>query len=193
MCTEGLHGLINKAAIDGSIRGVSLCRNEPKLTHLLFADDSLIFCRAKEDECQTLLKVLAKYKRASGQQINRAKTTLFFSKSTFEEVQGVIKDMLGVNVVHQYEKYLGLPFLVGRRKKESFTHIKQQVWKKIQGWEAKLLSQAGREFLIKAVAQALPTYTMACFKLLISLCNEIESLICRFFWDNVGIIAKFIG
>ena len=122
MCTKGLHGLINKAAIDGSIRGVSLCRNEPKLTHLLFADDSLIFCRAKEDECQTLLKVLAKYKRASGQQINRAKTTLFFSKSTFEEVKGVIKDMLGVNVVHQYEKYLGLPFLVGRRKKESFTH-----------------------------------------------------------------------
>ena len=186
MCTEGLHGLINKAAIDGSIRGVSLCRNEPKLTYLLFADDSLIFCRAKEDECQTLLKVLAKYKRASGQQINRAKTTLFFSKSTFEEVKGVIKDMLGVNVVHQYEKYLGLPFLVGRRKKESFTHIKQQVWKKIQGWEAKLLSQAGREILIKVVAQALPTYTMACFKLFISLCNEIESLICRFFWGQRG-------
>ena len=182
MCTEGLHGLINKAAIDGSICGVSLCRNGPKLTHLQFADDSLIFCRAKEEECQTLLEVLAKYERASGQQINRAKTTLFFSKSTFEEVQGVIKDMLGVNIVCQYEKYLGLTSLVGRRKKESFTHIKQQVWKKIQGWEAKLLSQAGREILIKVVAQALPTYTMACFKLPISLCNEIESLIHRFFW-----------
>ena len=127
MCTEGLHGLINKAAIDGSIRGVSLCRNGPKLTHLLFADDSLIFYRAKEEECQTLLEVLAKYERASGQQINRAKTTLFFSKSTSEEVQGVIKDMLGVNIVRQYEKYLGLPSLVGRRKKESFTHIKQQM------------------------------------------------------------------
>ena len=133
MCTEGLHGLINKAATNGSICGVSLCRNGPKLTHLLFADDSLIFYRAKEEECQTLLEVLAKYERPSGQQINRAKTTLFFSKSTSEEVQGVIKDMLGVNVVRQYEKYLGLPSLVGRKKKESFTHIKQQVWKKIQG------------------------------------------------------------
>ena len=143
MCIEGLHGLINKAATEGFIRGVSLYRYGTKLTHLLFADDSLIFCRAKEDECQTLLEILAKYERASGQQINRAKTTLFFSKSTSEEVQGVIKDMLGVNVVRQYEKYLGLPSLVGQRKKESFTHIKQQVWKKIQGWEAKLLSQAG--------------------------------------------------
>ena len=186
MCTEGLHGLINKAAIDGSIHGVSLCRNGPKITRLLFADDSLIFYRAKEEECQTLLEVLAKYERASGQQINRAKTTLFFSKSTFEEVQGVIKDMLGVNIVRQYEKYLGLTSLVGRRKKESFTHIKQQVWKKIQGCEAKLLSQVGREILIKAVAQALPTYTMACFKLFISLCNEIEILICKFFWGQRG-------
>ena len=71
-------------------------------------------------------------------------------------------------------------------KKESFTHIKQQVWRKIQGWEAKLLTQAGREILIKAVAQALPTYTMACFKLPISLCNEIEGLIRRFFWVQRG-------
>ena len=51
MCTEGLHGLIRSAANNGDIRGVSLCRNGPKLTHLLFADDSLIFCRAKIEEC----------------------------------------------------------------------------------------------------------------------------------------------
>ena len=43
MCTKGLHGLINKAASNGDIKGVSICRNGPKLTHLLFADDSLIF------------------------------------------------------------------------------------------------------------------------------------------------------
>ena len=110
-----------------------ICRNGPKLTHLLFADDSLIFCRATENECQTLLNILAKYERASGQQINRAKTTLFFSKSTNADIQDKIKDMLGVMVVQQYEKYLGLPSLVGRNMTESFTHIKQQIWKKLQG------------------------------------------------------------
>ena len=94
--------------------------------------------------------------------------------------------MLGVPVVQQYEKYLGLLSLVGHNKKESFTYIKQRVWKKLQGWEAKLLSQAGREILIKAVAQALPTYTMACFELRSTLCHEIEMMICRFFWGQRG-------
>ena len=57
MCTEGLHGLIKKAAHSGDIRGVFICQNGPKLTRLLFADDSVIFCRARESECQCLLDI----------------------------------------------------------------------------------------------------------------------------------------
>ena len=87
---------------------------------------------------------------------------------------------LGVPKIRNYEKYLGLPSLVGKRKKESFNFIKEKVWRKLQGWEAKLLSQVGREVLLKAIIQAIPTYTMGCFKLPVSLCNEIESLIKKF-------------
>ena len=82
----------------------------------------------------------------------------------------LIKDTIRVPIVQHYEKYLGLPSFVGQKKKECFDNIKQQVWKKLQGWEGKLLSQAGREILIKAVAQALPTYSMSCFKLPVGLC-----------------------
>lgn len=76
---EGLYRLINEAASNRDIRGVSICHNGPKLTHLLFANDILIFCRARESECQTLFNILAKYERAFGQQINRAKTTLLLA------------------------------------------------------------------------------------------------------------------
>ena len=89
-------------------------------------------------------------------------------------------------MVQEYEKYLGLPSFIGQKKKESFDNTKQRVWKKLQGWEGKLLSQAGREVLIKVVAQVLPTYTMSCFKLLIRLCHEIEALIKKFFWGQKG-------
>lgn len=74
MCTEGLHGMINSAANNDKIRGVSICRTGPQITHLLFADDSLIFCRAKEAKCQKLLDLLAIYEKAL-KKINRLKTT----------------------------------------------------------------------------------------------------------------------
>ena len=51
LCSEGLHRMIKKAADDGDIQGVSICRNGPKLTHLFFVDDSLLFCRATTQEC----------------------------------------------------------------------------------------------------------------------------------------------
>ena len=104
--------------------------------------------------------------------------------STSPTMQESIKQALGVPAVQQYEKYLGLPSFIGRKKKESFDKIKQTAWKKLHGWEGKLLSQAGREVLIKAVAQSLPTYTMSCFKLPIGLCHEIEALIKKFFWGQ---------
>ena len=186
LCTEGLNGLINKATDKGDIKGYALCRKSPRLTHLLFVDDSLLFCRATIQECQQVLNILETYGRCSGQQINKAKTTIFFSKSTPEEVKNHIKSTLDVPVILQYKKYLGLPSLVGKNKKASFNYIKERLWKKIQGWKEKLLSQAGREILIKAVVQAIPTYTMSCFKLPLGLCGDIESIIRKFWWGQKG-------
>ena len=137
LCTEGLHGLISQAASRGDIKGYALCRNSPKLTHLLFADDSLLFCRATEQECQKILDILEVYGGCSGQHINRNKTTIFFSKNTSEAKRDHIKQALGVPKIKQYEKYLGQPSFVGRRKQASFNFIKEKVWRKMQGWERK--------------------------------------------------------
>ena len=186
LCTEGLNGLISQAANCGDIKGYALCKNSSRLTRLLFADDSLLFCRAIESECNNILEILDVYGSCFGQQINQNKTTIFFSKLTSEETREHIKHALGVLEIKQYEKYLGLPSLVGRRKKANFNFIKEKVWRKLQGWEEKLLSQAGREILIKAVVQAIPTYTMSCFKLPLGLWNELESLIRKFWWGQHG-------
>ncbi|XP_075654720.1 uncharacterized protein LOC142624873 [Castanea sativa] len=86
----------------------------------------------------------------------------------------------------EIQEYLGLPALVGRNKRASFDQLKQKVWKRLQGWESKLLSQAGREVLIKSVIQAIPTFTMSCFKLPTTLCHEIETLIRKFWWGQKG-------
>ncbi|XP_075636752.1 uncharacterized protein LOC142608991 [Castanea sativa] len=152
----------------------------------LVKDDRLLFCRATTHDCQKVMEIFMSYEKVSGQKLNRDKTTLFFSKSTPREMQRQIMGALGVTELKQYEEYLGLPAMVGRNKRASFDQLKQRVWMKLQGWEGKLLSQAGREVLIKSVIQAIPTFTMSCFKLPITLCHEIESLIRKFWWGQRG-------
>ena len=61
LCTEGLHGLIQHATSVGEIKGFSLFRRGPALTHLLLADDSLLFCRATGDECRKTMEILETY------------------------------------------------------------------------------------------------------------------------------------
>lgn len=102
LCTEGLHGLVNKEADQGDIWGYSLSKNRPHLTHLLFANDSLLFSRATMQECQKILDILETYGNCLGQQINKSKTIIFFSKSTFEETRDHIKEALGVPEIRQY-------------------------------------------------------------------------------------------
>ena len=151
LCIEGLHGIISKATSMREIIGFSLCKRDPKLTYLLFADDSLLFCKATDVECGKVMQILSTYEEASRQKINKSKTSVFFSKSTKEDTRESIKGILGVQEINHFEKYLGLPSLVGRGEKVSFNYIKERVWQKLQGWESKLLSQAGGEVLLKSV------------------------------------------
>ena len=133
--------MIKKAELQGDIHGYSLCRRGPKLTHLLFTDVSLIFCRVTIEECDKVMEILIMYEEASGQKMNRSKTSLFFSKSVLEEEKHGIKVATRVPEILHFEKYLGLPSLVGKgKKKKGFNYIKEKVWRKLQGWEAKLLS-----------------------------------------------------
>ena len=88
----------------------------------------------------------------------------------------------GVQQFQQYNKYLGLPPMVGRGKYQAFSTLKHRVWLKLQGWKEKLLSQRGKEVLLKAVVLSIPTYTMSCFKLPKSLFSELEGLMANFLW-----------
>lgn len=117
LCIKGLHSLISKADNEGSIRGFSLCRRCPRLTHLLFVGDSLLFCRANRHDYQKVLEILVIYESVSRQQINRRKTYLFFSKSTTKLARMEIKEAIGALEIMHYDKYLGLPSLIGRHKK----------------------------------------------------------------------------
>ena len=95
LCVEGLSAMIKKAINDGSMEGVVVCTGGPKLSNLFFADYSLIFCKASLDECDSLQWIFHVYEAALGQQLNRAKASLFFSSNTYPGVKEEIKNRFG--------------------------------------------------------------------------------------------------
>ena len=129
---------------------------------------------------------MGKYEQASSQKLNSNKTTLFFSQNVLGATKETLKNLLGVLEMREYKKYLGLPAVVGRNKRANLNYIKDRVWGKLQGWKEKMLSQARKEVLLKAVVQAIPTFAMSCFRLPISLCQDIEMLIRKFWWGQRG-------
>ncbi|XP_071916173.1 uncharacterized protein [Coffea arabica] len=166
------------------ITGVKIARQGPKVSHLFFADDSLIFCKANGDEAGHIKAILECYGKASGQQVNINKSVVFFSKSTgSRKKEEVLQRLGGIQQVTQ-GKYLGLPLVVGRSKNSVFRFIKENLMTKIQSWKGKLLSNAGKEVLLKSVATALPSYAMSVFRLSKSLCKELSGLMARFWWGN---------
>lgn len=80
-------------------------------------------------------RILTIYEQAFGQQLNRTKTSLFFSSNTPSDIQQDIRNRYGTQVIRQHEKYLGLPYLVGRNKRNTFNDIKEKLSKKLVGWK----------------------------------------------------------
>jgi hypothetical protein len=79
---------------------------------------------------------------------------------------------------------------VGKSRSQAFQGIKDKVWKRLQNWKVKFLSQVGKEILLKAVVQAIPTYSMSVFQLPVSFCRELNSMMTRFWWGHMSNSSK---
>jgi hypothetical protein len=184
LCANVLSGLLKKESQQSNIHGIQIARNAPKITHLLFADDSLLFARANPKEAETIMKVLQSYQLASGQMVNLDKSEVSFSRNVPEIEKDMICHQIAIKTVASHSRYLGLPVIFGRSKKDVFSFVQERIWKKVKGWKEKFLSRAGKETLIKSVAQAIPNYIMSCYKIPEGCCKSIESMLAKFWWGS---------
>uniref|UniRef100_A0A803P680 Reverse transcriptase domain-containing protein n=1 Tax=Cannabis sativa TaxID=3483 RepID=A0A803P680_CANSA len=81
-----------------------------------------------------------------------------------------------------FEKYLGLPQHIGRTKKQVLHYLHDKVWGHLNNWKHKVFSKGGKEILLESVIQAIPTYSMACFRLTVATCHSLESIMANFLW-----------
>jgi hypothetical protein len=114
-----------------------------------FADDSIIFCKATLQECGVLQHILALYANVSGQVVNSAKTSNFFSYNTPQNIRNSICFSFGTSISTQFEKYLGLPPMVGRAKIRAFNEIKDRVFRRLQGWKENFFLKLDKRSLSK--------------------------------------------
>ena len=117
--------------------------------------------------------------------INKEKLAIMFSPNTSTKDKREVMQALNIRRETVNERYQGLLVHVGKSRKKVFTYLKERIWARIQGWKEKMLSNAGKEILVKVVAQAIPTFAMGCFDITKELCDEINSMICKYWWSNM--------
>lgn len=81
--------------------------NNLSITHLLFADDSLVFTRETNKDCGNLKSIFDCYTSAFGQIFNYEKSFMFFNNNVYASQVDIIKGIFQLNVVSKHEKYLG--------------------------------------------------------------------------------------
>ncbi|KAL0453569.1 UNVERIFIED_CONTAM: hypothetical protein Slati_1335000 [Sesamum latifolium] len=139
-CAEAFSSFVSQAERNGELQGVAISRYAPRVSHLLFADNTLIFCQATSNAMACIKRLLESLERALGLKINLEKSAMVFSINVSSTARENLAAILGVTVEERHAKYLGLPTIIGRSKREVFDSVKDRIWSKMQGWAVKKLS-----------------------------------------------------
>jgi hypothetical protein len=183
-CVDGFSALLKEAQQLNQLRGVQFGAGGPHITHLLFADDSVVFLEASTDSLQTLKRVLADYEASSGQRVNLQKSSVYFGVGCAEKAKPALKHVLGITSEALSERYLGLSTVVGRSKEGCFKNLRERSWGKVKGLKGQDMSKEGKSVLVKFVLQAVPAYTMSCFQLSKKLRKQLSSISSNFWWGG---------
>uniref|UniRef100_A0A8I6YHP9 Reverse transcriptase domain-containing protein n=1 Tax=Hordeum vulgare subsp. vulgare TaxID=112509 RepID=A0A8I6YHP9_HORVV len=181
---DALSALLNKAAREDALQGITICRGAPEITHLLFADDSLLFFQASQQQALLVKGVLNTFAAATGQLINPSKCSILFSSQCSAQVIQELKLTLDISQEAFESKYLGLPVPEGRMHKGNFEFTQERLRKILVDWSEQYMSSGSKEILIKAMAQAIPAYVMSIFRLPASVCDDITRMIQQY-WGEV--------
>ena len=172
--------MLDKELCSRNISGAKASARGPAVTHVMYADNIVLFSKTTKNDAEILTKCLDRYRDWSGQSINRSKFGIVFSKHTCSSSRRAIKHQFQMRNLKKEAIYLGAPLFLSRSPSKDFKFLQEKLEVKLSGWRSCCLSWVGRCTLINSVAQALPNYTLSSFNIPKKICDKLDSLTRRF-------------
>lgn len=167
----------------GLFRGTFVGENGLNISHLQFADDTVMFCEAEESEILAIKRILRCFEVISGLRINFAKSVVCGVGTADVEVNEFAGKLNCLSSKLPL-KYLGLPLGASPSRRLTWRPVIEKFKKKLSGWKRRVLSFAGRVTLIKSVLSALPVYYMSLFKIPECVAKEMDRIQASFLWGD---------
>ncbi|CAJ2645411.1 unnamed protein product [Trifolium pratense] len=186
-----LSHLIMHSVDVGEWRGIKAGRSGPMVSHLMFADDLLLFGEASEKQMRCVMNILNKFCLMSGQEVSQEKTSILFSKNVNSGMRDKLLHLSGFREAYDLDKYLGVPLIGRAPKKADYQYLIDQVSNKLVKWKARQLSFAGRVTLAKSVLEAVPTYPMMTSRIPQSYLDEIQKIQRNFIWGDTENVRRY--
>ncbi|KAF6142719.1 hypothetical protein GIB67_018430 [Kingdonia uniflora] len=160
-------------------------------SHLLFADDILIFANGDFKGMKALKILMEVYQSSSSQWVNKQKCKILAGSISPFRLKN-IATLFGFGVGTLPEKYLGIPLVQGRVSKATVAPLIDNIRSRASGWSGKLLSFQSRVVLVKSILTSLPIYSMAIYKWPIAAVKEGKRIIRNFLWFGDPVKKKFL-
>lgn len=161
-------------------------RRVTAVSHLLFADDMLVFTNGRARSLRSLMGLLKVYENSSGQQVNLQKSSYYASKHINRRRRARIELLTGCPARSFPVTYLGAPLFKGRVKLVYFEDLINKINSKIEGWHSRYLSFALKITLINSVLSSMPVHTLSCMVISKTVIRRIENTFRTFLWANQG-------
>ncbi|XP_026417218.1 uncharacterized protein LOC113312696 [Papaver somniferum] len=184
LCMEVLSQLLVKAEDEKLIQGFRFKKNIPSISHLFFADDCMLFCKASVSYTKSLLKIIDTFAQASGQAIDFENSGFITSKKMHHKHIKILAKILKMKFLSNSERYLGSPLFVGKDKTNSFNFLIENLYSRLSNTKKTNLNVAGRTVVTKHVLSSLAVYHMACFPLSKTITSKIDSIQRTFWWSK---------
>ncbi|XP_026438254.1 uncharacterized protein LOC113336795 [Papaver somniferum] len=183
LVAEVFNKLMNNAKSEGCLKGFYVKENGMEVSHLQFADDTIVFLDAKVEEVQKLMEVLESFKAKTGLKVNLSKSAMMgigVQQECIQECAGLAGCAVGEFPI----SYLGIPIGAFTRLRSVWNVVIERMILKLAPWKTRYLSKAGRVELINNAVASIPLYYLSLFQMPISVAKKLEKLMRNFLWGD---------